>query len=131
MPNRSNARGGFASGKSLDIAVESLSGDSREGANVQIAPDLAARACEAARRIHSQIHCAIIQIGHELKAIKREMSHGMFTAWINAEMGGMTPRTAQNYMKIARWVEGKPKTGALLPPTIIYLLASPSTRRPS
>jgi hypothetical protein len=147
MPDRSHKRDGFASLKSLDIttaadASSSCDPPTQDGVDVglvparpivagsfdytTLAPDLAERARETARRIHGVLQRAIIQIGQELLAIKHEMSHGTFTRWINAEMGGTTLRTAENYMRVARWVEGKPETVALLPPTVLYALTSPS-----
>jgi hypothetical protein len=42
----------------------------------------------------------IVAIGHALIRQKAALPHGSFLPWIEAEFA-MTPRTAQNFMKVA------------------------------
>ncbi len=68
---------------------------------------------------------AIIRTGRILDTVKQELGHGKFLAWIDLELG-MSQRSARNYMRAAAWAEGKSATVAVLPPSTLYLLASPS-----
>ncbi len=86
--------------------------------------EVAAAARKAAETIRREVLRTIPLVGRHLLAVKEMLHHGQFTAWAQAELG-MTARTAQNYMNAARWLEGKPKSLAHLPPTAIYALASP------
>jgi Protein of unknown function (DUF3102) len=54
---------------------------------------------------------AVIETGRDLVAIKEKMPHGDFQLWIDAEFQ-MSPRTAENYMNAAKFVEGKNATVA-------------------
>jgi hypothetical protein len=86
---------------------------------------LADDARATAGRIRNRTRSTITMIGRDLIVIKTKMEHGTFGNWIKAELG-MTPRTAENYMNAAQWLEGKSETVSLLPPTLIYALAAPS-----
>lgn len=68
----------------------------------------------------------IIEIGNDLLGAKQLLPHGQFKDWIKAECG-FTVRTAQRYIRVAQFVEGKNDTVSLLPPNIVYLLAAKST----
>jgi Protein of unknown function (DUF3102) len=68
----------------------------------------------------------IVEIGHELRAVKLRLEHGQFHNWIEAACK-LSPRTAQLMMKAAEWAEGKDEIVSRLEPTAIYLLAAPST----
>jgi hypothetical protein len=61
--------------------------------------------------------------------LKTRLPHGLFGDWCKAELG-FTQRTAQNYMNAAAFLEGLPEpiceTVSLLPPGMIYQLASPT-----
>jgi len=87
--------------------------------------DVADEARATAERIRRRQSTAITMVGHELIRIKAKMEHGTFGKWIAAALD-MTPRSAENYMNAARWMEGKNETVSLLPPTLVYALASPS-----
>jgi hypothetical protein len=89
----------------------------------KVAPDVAARARKAADEIRSLQQVTIMDIGKALLAVKAEMAHGTFGAWLDAEFS-MSVRSAENYMNAAKFLEGKSETVTLLPPTALYALAS-------
>jgi hypothetical protein len=89
----------------------------------KVAPDVAARARKAAEDIRSLQQVTIMDIGQALLAVKAEMAHGTFGAWLDAEFS-MSVRSAENYMNAAKFLQGKSETVALLPPTAVYALAS-------
>ena len=66
---------------------------------------------------------AIIDIGRDLLVAKQTLPHGRFLPWVKAECG-FAPRTAQNYMRVAEFADGKCETVSLLTPTAIYALSS-------
>ena len=66
---------------------------------------------------------AIIDIGRRLIAAKQALPHGRFSAWVETECG-FTHRTAQNYMRVAEFADGKSESVSLLTPSAIYALAS-------
>ena len=68
----------------------------------------------------------IVEIGHELRAVKQRLEHGEFLNWVELACK-LSARTAQLMMKAAEWAEGKNEIVAHLEPTAIYLLAAPST----
>lgn len=68
----------------------------------------------------------VFLIGQKLIEARGLLPHGKFEAWAEAETG-LTIRTAQRFMSVARRFEGKGDIMSLLPPTVIYQLASPST----
>jgi hypothetical protein len=78
-----------------------------------------------AERIRRGWATSIIQIGKELVEAKRHLSHGVFIRWVKTEVG-LPPRTAQAYMQVAHWAKGKSATVARLPPSVLYLVSSPS-----
>lgn len=91
-------------------------------------PALAGQAKAAADRIKANQEASdksLFAIGRDLLAIKANLPHGAFGKWITAEFG-MTDRTAQNYMNATLALE-KNESVSFLPPTVIYLLAAPST----
>ena len=65
--------------------------------------DVAKSAKLAAIRIKSTLNENLIEIGSDLRAMKKKLPYGQFGAWIRAEFG-MTERTAQRYMAAARLV---------------------------
>ena len=69
---------------------------------------------------------AILDIGCRLIAAKQALPHGRFSAWVETECG-FTHRTAQNYMRVAKFADGKSETVSLLTPSAIYALASEKT----
>ncbi len=90
-----------------------------------ISPAVEAAARAAAERIKRRLISSIIETGRDLLAVKLEMSHGMFGAWIEAEFG-MNVRTAQRYMGAARLAAGKGDIVSRLPAATIYALSAPS-----
>jgi hypothetical protein len=92
-------------------------------------PDIASKAKDAARHIHSilrQTTMGVIVTGERLKTIKDLLPHGQFTPWLAAEFG-MSDRAARLYMNAADFAAGKTETVAVLQPTTVYALAAPST----
>ena len=84
---------------------------------------------QQAKRIRDRIKAtteAVIEIGRDLLAVKQNLAHGQFTKWVQAECG-FSLRAAQNYIKAAKFAEGKKATVALLAPAIVYMLASKTT----
>ena len=69
------------------------------------------------------ITSAIIETGRDLVVAKHALAHGQFSQWVEAECG-FTHRTAQNYMRVAQFADGKSETVSLLAPSSIYALAS-------
>ena len=67
----------------------------------------------------------IIEVGRNLLAAKEHLEHGLFVAWVEAEVG-ISGRTAQRYMAIARLAESKSDSVSLLPPTVVHRLAARS-----
>lgn len=91
-----------------------------------LAPDDAGVARAAVAAIRGELRRSVPAIGRHLLAVKAKLPHGHFVSWAQAELG-MTARTAQNYMNAAGFLEGKSETLSLLPPTILYALAAPTT----
>jgi hypothetical protein len=79
-----------------------------------------------AERLRRHYSGSIIQVGKALAGTKRYLQHGAFIEWVEYE-AGIPARTAQAYMRVAKWVSGKSAIAAHLPPSILYLLAAPST----
>lgn len=68
---------------------------------------------------------AIIEIGRALLGAKQSLEHGQFGEWVQTECGfGL--RTAENYIRVSRFAEGKTKCVSLLNPTTAYRLAAKS-----
>lgn len=94
--------------------------------------DKAASARAAAERIRGRMQLAaesIIEVGRELIQQKKDLGHGNFLAWIDAEFG-MSTRTSQNFISVAERFSDKYATVAHLAPTALYALAAPSTPEP-
>jgi hypothetical protein len=97
----------------------------------QLEPGVAELARKTADRVRGQIRKsirAIIEIGNELIAMKEQLSHGEFGAWIRSEFG-WTDRTARNFMAVAEHLGDKTEiiSDSHITPTAAYLLAAPST----
>ncbi len=80
---------------------------------------------DAAAGFRSAQECALREVGRHLMRAKEALPHGAFTPWLQAELG-ITDRTARYYMQAAAFVEGKPETIAVLPPTVLYALSAPT-----
>jgi hypothetical protein len=91
--------------------------------------ELAANLRKQAARIKKRIGKAtqdLIDIGRDLQAAKKQLvDHGEFIEWIETEVG-ISRRTAQAYMAVARLAEDKGAAIALLPPTTVHRLAAKS-----
>jgi hypothetical protein len=81
-----------------------------------------------ARRICQYAGKTIVQIGGDLVSAKHYLSHGQFLRWVESEVG-IPPRTAQAYMQAAQWASDHRAAAAVLPPSLLYILSSPSTPR--
>jgi hypothetical protein len=81
-----------------------------------------------ATRIRQYTGKTIVQIGGDLASAKHYLSHGQFLRWVESEVG-IPPRTAQAYMQAAQWASNHRATAAVLPPSLLYILSSPSTPR--
>ena len=74
----------------------------------------------------------IIAIGQELQAAKEQLADpdgGMFLAWINAEFD-MSKSTAYQFINVAKRFGGSLPNFGKLAPSVLYLLAAPSTPDP-
>ena len=58
--------------------------------------------------------------------MKERLPHGSFIPWIKAEFG-MSDKTAQKMMQVARVYGGKSELSSHLDPTALYELAAPKT----
>lgn len=86
---------------------------------------------DSAARIHGyarNVASGIVAIGKRLEEVKHMLPHGQFTAWVEGEFG-LSARTAQNYMNVAREYGDpqKAKMFSFFTPSVLYLLAAPST----
>jgi hypothetical protein len=79
-----------------------------------------------ALRLRRSIGKSLIQFGKELIEAKRYLCHGSFVVWVEQEVG-IPARTAQGYMKIARWAHGKGANVMQLAPSLLYLLSAQTT----
>jgi predicted transcriptional regulator len=97
----------------------------------QFPEDVAEQAQSIVNSYRRRARSYFINTGRDLLSMKEKLEHGLFTKWIEAELG-MTPRTAQNFMQAARHFGEKDKSEIIsrLPPTTIYKLAAPTTPEP-
>ena len=79
-----------------------------------------------AERIRHEAGTSVIRIGRALIGAKHYLSHGAFLHWLSSEIG-IPARTAQAYMQVAHWAEGKSSKFERLPPSLLYILSAPST----
>jgi Protein of unknown function (DUF3102) len=90
---------------------------------------VAAALKQQAMKIRDQIKVtcsAIIETGRDLIAVKQQLGHGRFAAWVEAECG-FSDRTARRYMRAAEFAADKSDTVSVLNPTTLYMLAANST----
>ena len=76
-----------------------------------------------AERIRRQATLSVINIGRDLAAAKQYVSHGAFIAWVESEIG-IPARTAQAYMRLAKWAPPKNSKIEHLPISLLYLLSA-------
>jgi hypothetical protein len=79
-----------------------------------------------ALRIKDRMQASIIDTGRDLLAVKNMLGHGAFGHWLKVEFGS-TDRTARNFMGAAELADAKSEIVSVLPATVLYRLASPST----
>ena len=79
-----------------------------------------------AERIRHEAETSVIRIGRALIGAKHYLSHGAFLHWLSSAIG-IPARTAQAYMQVAHWAEGKSSKFERLPPSLLYILSAPST----
>src|SRR3954467_3564498 len=65
-------------------------------------------AAESIRRRLGSMRSDGDAIGSELLSVKNQLEHGAFGSWIQAVIG-ITPRAAQNYMNVAKLMQGVPE----------------------
>jgi hypothetical protein len=79
-----------------------------------------------AERVRRYIGKSLVQIGKDLIESKRYLAHGEFVRWVESEVG-IPARTAQGYMRIAQWAEGRGAKITNLPASVLYVLAAKTT----
>ena len=87
--------------------------------------DIPTRLTELIQDIHTRLKRSgedVYHIGKALIEAKALIPQGEFTPWLEREFG-MSERSAQNFMRVARSFDGKTATVAVLSPTALYLLA--------
>src|SRR4051794_37426713 len=93
----------------------------------RVPPDIAADARELAARIKERGRAAILDTGRDLLSIKERLGHGHFGRWLAAEFQ-WTERSAQRYIQAYEvFREVKSDIVSVLPATLVYQLAAPST----
>jgi hypothetical protein len=95
----------------------------------QLSPDICEKAQIASERIKVRMKRTgedIIEIGKDLIEIKALLPHGQFLPWIESEFE-MDQKTAFNFMSVAEKFGDKLGIIPNFKPTILYLLAAPST----
>jgi hypothetical protein len=93
-----------------------------------ISPSLVPRLQAQAELIKSMIAkttAGFVEVGCNLIAAREQLDHGQFIDWVETEVG-ISGRTAQRYMALARLAETKSDSLSLLPPTTAYRLAAKS-----
>jgi len=87
--------------------------------------DLADDARKIAGRIRGRLATGYIATGHDLIEMKERLGHGYFGAWLEAEFG-LSDRTAERYMAIARFDAANSDIMSILLPATMHALAAPS-----
>jgi len=67
----------------------------------------------------------IIDVGHDLLAVKEALPHGQFGPWLKAEFG-WSERSAQNFMSVAERFKSAKIADLPIQPSAAYFLAAPS-----
>lgn len=87
--------------------------------------DLADDARKIAGRIRARIKIDYIATGHDLIEMKERLGHGQFGAWLEAKFG-LSDRTAERYMAVARFDAANSDIVSELLPATMHMLAAPS-----
>ena len=99
------------------------------GFDYEVVPaDIAHVMRAAANRIREHHRMAVIEVGHELLAVKAQAEHGDFIEWIGRECE-MSIRAAQRAMLAAETAAKNDKL-SYLPPDGLLALAAPSAPKP-
>jgi hypothetical protein len=91
-----------------------------------LSPEIAEAVRDKTDSIRHQLKAAktaVVWIGRDLTAVKQRLEHGQFVHWVEEECG-FSVRTAQNYMRVAEFFDGKSATLALLTPGTLYRLSA-------
>jgi gas vesicle protein len=94
----------------------------------QLETKLADKVRSAADRIRERIKRTvedIVEVGHDLLAVKETLPHGQFLPWLKAEFG-WSERSAQNFMSVAEQFKSAKIADLPIQPSAAYLLAAPS-----
>jgi len=91
-----------------------------------VPPNVAAFLRGQADRIRRQCAISTVQIGKALIEAKRYLSHGEFVRWVECEVC-IPVRSAQAYMRAAKWASDKHAAVARLSPSALYLLSAAAT----
>lgn len=92
-------------------------------------PEFASGLQRAAERIRNRTTKCGIENGRELRKWREKLEHGQFGRWVKSECR-FSLRTAELVMTVAEYVDsenGKSEIISLLPPTVQYLVAAPTT----
>jgi hypothetical protein len=92
----------------------------------ELADNLRSQAARIRGNMKSTV-ATIIEIGRDLLAVRQHLQHGQFTAWVEAECGGLSMRSVQRYLRAAEFAADKNDTVSLLEPTTFHMLASKTT----
>jgi Protein of unknown function (DUF3102) len=113
--------------RAVEFTSYTVSLDAKRGFDYgEVEPSVAKFLRGQADRLRRYIGKSLIQIGKDLIGAKRYLSHGAFVRWVEEEVG-IPARTAQGYMKIAHWADGKAASVARLPPSVLYILSAQTT----
>ena len=91
----------------------------------EVAAKLQLQAARIKERI-SKTTQDLIDIGRDLEASRQHLDHGQFITWVETEVG-ISRRSAQRYMTVARLADDKGDTVSLLSLRSIQRLAAKST----
>jgi hypothetical protein len=78
------------------------------------------------RKLVKTTMATVIEAGKELISVKQSLRHGKFGEWVEVECG-FSLGTAENYIRAARFAEGKIATVTNMSPATVYRLAAKST----
>jgi hypothetical protein len=81
------------------------------------------------RGLNQNATTAVIATGSELFKAKDLLGHGLFSSWVQNDCG-YSPRSAQMYMRVASFAEGKSERVSLFSLSSLYLLSRKSTPAP-
>src|SRR5450755_321281 len=95
----------------------------------ELDPETRAFVQQKTDEIHGQLKRTaqgVIDIGHNLHAVKERIGHGHYQAWLQAEFA-MSVSTALKFTQVAQRLGNKNVKFTFLPISVLYELAAPST----